>query len=70
MVLLRRTLLANGYLGHFFDKHSAERNASEPSMGPEKKNLYARIPFLGDPQSATIKRQLVSAFRSFNPHPP
>ena len=66
MVFLRRTLLANGYPGHFIDKHSVERNVSEPSMGPEKKNLYVRIPFLGDPQSATIKRQLANAFRSFN----
>jgi hypothetical protein len=63
MAFLRTTLLRNNFPPIFIDKHL--RLPSKPNFiyeGPEKKQLFIKLPFLGDIHNQLISKRMSADF--------
>ncbi len=58
---LQSTLLENGYPERFILKNIDERTKKPATLTAEKKDVFIRLPFLGDATSEMVKRRLKTA---------
>lgn len=66
-VFLFSTLRANSYPDSFIKKHKDPVN-SQPLIGPKLKEVFLRLPFIGDSQSRIICQRIIRSTRSAFPH--
>ena len=64
---IKATLLSNGYPLDFIEEHSAhvaDPPAPKPE-GPDRKAIYLRLPYIGEPAMRMVRRELTATMRIF-----
>ena len=56
--IITDTLKANGYPAWFVERYSKRRTRAEPTFGPERKQVFLNVPFIGDKHAYDLTKRL------------
>ena len=65
LCFIRNVLTDNGYPPFFIDRHMQVRQPVLKPLGPEKKPVHVRVPFIGDKAASFLQRSLRQCFRTY-----
>lgn len=65
LMKIRETLFANGYPAPLLDRYLRQSSPDPVREGPEKKQAFLKVPFVGDKAAAYLKRKISEVLRKY-----
>ncbi|MEL7309406.1 MAG: hypothetical protein AAGK05_17150, partial [Pseudomonadota bacterium] len=63
---IREALIENDYPPFFIDRYLHHKTKEPPVFGPKKKQIFIRLPFIGDKAASFARRSLYQCLKFFS----